>query len=219
MGRTGRIAGVVAAAALLAACSSAGGGSATPAASSASSTTSTAAGSPSAGTTSASASASAAASASSTSASPTVSPTTATPSPSPTVTLDPALVGTWHADAASILASSVGRGSLRSLTNCTGPVVLTFTAQGRVADQGRITCTGRGATGHGQFSSTGRYTADGTVLTVSRAVTRCTLSVAGVAIPCAFAYGNGTARYRVSGATLTLTFRTTTGTRTQTYSR
>ena len=210
------MAGVVVAAALLAACSSAGGGSASPAGTSTSPATTTAASSPPVGT---SASASASASATSASASPTVSATSATPSPSPTITLDPALVGTWHADAASILASSVGHGSLRSLTSCTGPVVLTFTAQGRVADQGRITCSGRGATGHGQFSSAGRFTANGTVLTVTRAVTRCTLSVAGVAIPCAFAYSNGTARYRVSGATLTLTFRTTTGSRTQTYTR
>lgn len=147
----------------------------------------------------------------------------ATPKPSPTPTKKPthdrAIRGTWHADAASIITTDPGALSSRRFTQCTGPVVLTFTAQGGLVDQGQITCTGRGATGHGQFSSTGRYTADGTLLVVTHAVTRCTLSVAGVAARCSFAYSNGTAHYRVSGAHLTITFRTPSGTRTQTYVR
>jgi len=199
---------------LLAACSSSGSSSPTPVVSGVpASPTSASGAATSAATTSAPASASA------TSATASASATSASPTPSPKRTRDPALVGIWHADAASILAATLGRGSLRSLTACTGPVVLTFTAQGTVTDQGQITCTGRGPTGHGQFNSIGRYTADGSTLIVTEAVTRCTLSVAGTAVPCTFGYGDGTASYRVSSARLTLTFTTPTGTRTQTYTR
>jgi len=198
---------------LLAACSSSGSSSPTPVVSGVpASPTSASGAATSAATTSAPASASA------TSATASASATSAT-TPSPKRTRDPALVGIWHADAASILAATLGRGSLRSLTACTGPVVLTFTAQGTVTDQGQITCTGRGPTGHGQFNSIGRYAADGSTLLVTEAVTRCTLSVAGTAVPCTFGYGDGTASYRVSSARLTLTFTTPTGTRTQTYTR
>ena len=218
--QAGRLALAVAAAALLAACSStapaaaptsassgSAGGTSAPATPSSSASPSTSSTSPS---TSASVSTSATASSS-------PKPSSATPTPKPT--RDPALEGTWHADAASILAADLGRTSLRGFTTCTGPVVLTFTAQGRLVDQGQITCQGAGPTGHGQFSSAGRYTADGSRLVVTRAATRCTLQVAGVVVPCAFAYSNGTARYVVSGSRLTLTFSTTAGLRTQNYTR
>ena len=208
---------VAAAAVLLAACSSTPTASSTAAASTAapsSSAASAASASPSTGGTSpTSASPSTSVSAS---ARPSVTPT---PTPTKKPTRDRALEGTWHADAASVLTADADRTSMRSFTSCTGPVVLTFTAQGRVVGQGRVTCAGRGPTGHGQFASAGRYTADGAELVVTRAVTSCSLSAAGRAVPCSFAYGDGVAHYRVEGTNLTITFRTATGTRTQTYQR
>lgn len=217
--RTGPVRAALAlvASGLLAACSSGGGtGAAAPAGSSAAPSS---ASSPAA-TVSATPSSSVSGSATATP-SASASATSATPSASPTRkrTRDRALEGTWRADAGAVLAANLAGGRLRGITACTGPIVLTFTAQETLADQGQITCTGTGATAHGQFSSTGRYTADGTRLVVTHAATRCTLSAAGVQIPCGFATSNGTATYRVTGSHLTLTFATSAGPRTQQYVR
>ena len=211
---------VAAAAVLLAACSSTPSASSTAAASTAAPASASSAGAAAASPSTGSASPTSASPSTSVSASarPSVTPTP-TPTPTKKPTRDRAIEGTWHADAASVLTADADRTSMRSFTSCTGPVVLTFTAQGRVVGQGRVTCAGRGPTGHGQFASAGRYTADGAELVVTRAVTSCSLSAAGRAVPCSFAYGDGVAHYRVEGTHLTITFRTATGTRTQTYQR
>ncbi|MBI1352589.1 MAG: hypothetical protein GC156_15925 [Actinomycetales bacterium] len=130
-----------------------------------------------------------------------------------TVTLDDAcraLVGTWHADLGDLIASAAVAATLPRSVSCSGPVTLTFNADGTFAERGAGSCTVRGRTFDEGWQATGTYTDDGQAVTITGA--RCS----GTLLIC---LQDGTLPYTIVGPTLRLQQEASGGTVTKTYTR
>lgn len=150
----------------------------------------------------------------------TTAPRTATPSS----LTDPAsggdLVGGWTADASEILAANTVNVGGAGAVACTGPIVMTFSADGSFDRSGTITCAIADMSFTGTLSSVGRWESAGSTVIISETTTSGTMLMGGVEIPVPDSFGDGTGEYSVVGDVLTMTFTIApVGTVVQTYAR
>ena len=111
------------------------------------------------------------------------------------------LVGTWTADAADLLAANTANLGGPGAVTCSGPVSLELADDGTFTHTGDITCeVPGGPAASGTITSTGRWSADGTTVTLSD--TSTTSEVEGISQ----LIGDASAAYVVDGDTLTVTF-------------
>lgn len=111
------------------------------------------------------------------------------------------LVGTWTADAADLLAANTANLGGSGAITCSGPVSLDLADDGTFTHTGDITCeVPGGPSASGTITSTGRWSADGTTVTLSD--TSTTSEVEGISQ----LIGDASAGYVVDGDTLTVTF-------------
>ena len=126
-----------------------------------------------------------------------------------------ALEGAWVADAADILAAVTANVGGTGGATCSGQIKMTF-ASGTLQRAGQITC----GEGTGTVSATSKYRTDGDKLIVTDSSSTSRLTIRGVSVPFADAWGNSVATYKVVDDTLTITFtQASVGTITQKYTR
>ena len=130
------------------------------------------------------------------------------------------LEGSWVADAADILAANTANVGGAGGLSCSGPITMTFAADGTYDRSGSVSCSVAGTTASGTISTSGRYGLDGGQLVVTGTTSGGRMAMGGTEIPTPDSFGDGTADYEVRGDTLAITFTdTSVGTVTQTYQR
>lgn len=129
------------------------------------------------------------------------------------------LVGTWSADAQSILGANTANLGGTSLS-CDGTITLEFTDGGTFAQSGQATCAIATQSATATIESAGDYeAADGTI-TISNATGSTTMEILGRTQDLGAGIPDGSAEYAIDGDTLSLTFTVASvGTVTQTYTR
>jgi hypothetical protein len=98
---------------------------------------------------------------------------------------------------------------------------MTF-GDGTLERSGDVTCGAAGSpiSATGTISTTGEYTVDGDVLTITGTSSSGRATMSGADIPTPDSWGDGVATYRIEGDTLTIDFTdTAVGAVTQTYTR
>lgn len=131
------------------------------------------------------------------------------------------LDGSWVADAGDLLAANTANVGGTAGLSCTGQVTMTFIG-GRLERSGDVSCgvAGSPITAEGTILTTGDYTVDGDVLTITGTSSTGRASLAGNEIPTPDSWGDGEATYRIEGDTLTIDFTdTAVGAVTQIYTR
>jgi hypothetical protein len=130
------------------------------------------------------------------------------------------LVGSWVADADSILGANLANLGGAGGFECHGPVTLTFTAQGTFTHTSTATCTAGGLSATATIDSSGRYRAGPRRLLISGARNGGSITVGGATTPLRVGFADGLVAYQLDGDTLTFTFTVASvGTVTQTYTR
>lgn len=114
------------------------------------------------------------------------------------------LVGLWQADANALLAANTANVGTPGV-DCSGLMQLRFEAGDSFNVGGEVVCTSGAMSGNGTLVTTGNYRTSGDQLTLSNATTSGGITLGGSTLPISFV-GNGSATYRISGNTLTLTF-------------
>ncbi len=145
-------------------------------------------------------------------------PTTAPPTTAPAG--GGSIEGTWVADAGEILEANTANVGGTGPAECSGTITMTFTAD-RYERDGNLTCAVPGLPpGTAIVETSGSYTTDGDVLTVSDTTSSGTIEVAGISLPFPDAFGDGSGTYEVSGDELRISFEDpSVGSVTQTYRR
>lgn len=111
------------------------------------------------------------------------------------------LVGTWTADAADLLGANTANLGGPGAVTCSGPVTLELADDGTFTHGGDVTCSVPGGpSASGTITSTGRWSVDGTTVTLSG--TETTSDVDGISQ----LIGDGSATFAVEGDQLTVTF-------------
>lgn len=129
------------------------------------------------------------------------------------------LEGAWVADAQSLLTANTANLGNPQM-DCSGPITLTFGADGHLSQQGTATCTIAGQSATLRFANTADYSVSGNEVSITGTSSDSSVTVAGVTRPTTIGLGSNTATFDVSGNTLKLTFTIApTGTVTQTYTR
>jgi len=114
--------------------------------------------------------------------------------------------GTWVADAGEILEANTANVGGIGGAECSGTITMTFTAD-RYERGGTLSCSiAGGPTGTATVETSGSYSTEGDVLTVSDTTSSGTIDVAGISIPFPDAFGDGSGTYEVSGDELRITF-------------
>ena len=141
----------------------------------------------------------------------TPSPSTSAAGPSSTsvasttsaTTVGAGLVGTWHADVRDLLAST---SALRHGVSfdCSGPVTLTFNADGTGTDHLQIQCTIHGQTATGNITSTGDYTVSGRHISFSNIHNSGGIQVMGINVPFPATFSSSGADVSISGDQLSV---------------
>lgn len=132
------------------------------------------------------------------------SSSTTDPSSSPAAS--GSVLGSWTADAGAILAANtINVGGTGSMV-CTGPILMTFNADGSFDRSGNVACTIAGTSGVGTIVSVGQWEETGTTLIISGSSTSGTMTIGGTVVPLPDSFGDGTADYSIAGDTLTITF-------------
>lgn len=154
----------------------------------------------------------------------TTTASSSTTSGSSTTTARPAtegdLVGTWTADAGSILGANLANLGRSGRFSCSGPVTLTFAENGTFTHRSQATCSAGSVSATATIDSSGRYRADGTTLRILAARDQGTIEVMGRSQPFRAGLAVGSVPYEISGDTLTITFTAArVGTVSQTYTR
>lgn len=137
-------------------------------------------------------------SASATSTAPVVTTPPATP-----VTSGAGLVGRWHADVSALLASTASLHPGVSFS-CTGPVVLTFNADGTGSDHLQMSCTIEGHAASGNVTSTGNYTVSGNHITFSNIHNTGGVTVMGINVPFPATFSSSGTTFSISGNQLNI---------------
>ena len=146
-----------------------------------------------------------------------------TTSATPTTAPAPAagdLVGTWTADADSILGANLGNVGGGAGLTCSGPVDLTFQNDGTFTHKAQATCSRGSISATATIDSSGRYEADGQRIRIIAVRNDGTMEIMGRSQPMQMGWAVGTFAYTIDGDTLKVTFsNSSVGTVTQTYTR
>ena len=128
---------------------------------------------------------------------------TAAAATSTAATLGAGLVGTWHADVRDLLASTA---ALRHgvAFDCSGPVTLTFNADGTATDHLQIHCTIHGQTATGNITSTDNYTVSGRHISFSNIHNTGGVQVMGINVPFPATFSGSGADVTISGNQLSV---------------
>lgn len=127
--------------------------------------------------------------------------------------------GSWVADASDILAANTANVGGTGV-DCSGPITMTFAADGTFDRSGTVSCSLGGMTASGTISTSGRYAVADDQITISGTTPGGRMTLGGRSVPTPDSFGDGAATYEVSGNTLTITFtESPVGTVTQTYQR
>ena len=130
------------------------------------------------------------------------------------------LVGTWTADADSILGANLANLGGGGGLDCSGPVTLTFADDGTFTHQAQATCTRGTISATATIDSSGRYQVEGTRIRILAARNSGTMEVMGRTQPMATGWAVGAVPFTIDGDTLEITFaNSAVGTVTQTYTR
>lgn len=132
-------------------------------------------------------------------------PGTPTPPASTTPVTAQLIEGTWTTDAAGIVAANAATN--RSLIGlaCTGPVTLTFNADGTFAHRGSFSCSQAGASGTGQFTGSGKYVLTGDQLALSDVTSSGSVSIGDASVAFDPSLRNGTATVTITETILSVT--------------
>ncbi|BBH16696.1 hypothetical protein Back2_09830 [Nocardioides baekrokdamisoli] len=125
------------------------------------------------------------------------SPAVTTPAATP-VTLASGLVGTWHADVHDLLAGTAALSHGMSF-DCSGPVTVTFNADGTATDHLQMHCSIHGRPASGDVTSTGNYSVSGHHISFSNIHNTGGVQVMGITVPFPAAFSGSGADVSISG--------------------